>query len=275
MTENSFLPTLEFLEDISKRQWSSIVEYAIAFSEVVPLFHSTTNSEWICLNSESELLDTKFGTVAVKKTFDYITQELSPVFVAQNSIQINKKLARKANSIFLYRINGDAEEIILNSNYPSKTIENQTTAPLLDSISRECLLWFDSTSEYFTGFGVLTGSLVELVVDSDGVITSKSDEILSGLIPESVQLCPFTSIQVINETSTLTPYVSIQFSTRVEYLNENPEFNPNILFLFSVDGNNDTLVSFAKQYPEKQENPIVYDNIIIDINWVSEEIVII
>lgn len=269
----NLLPTIEFLENVSRTQWTTDTSYAIAFSTAPYRFFSTTNSEWVCLNSESELLGSKFGTASIKTNFNSSRPDSSPALLSFNDLKIPVKSVKNAQSVFLYRNDGQTEEIILNANF-SKSGDNQTSAPLLDCFSRECMSWFSSEADYFIGFGSMSSSLSELIVNDDGVIISKSEDILSSLIPESTQSCPYTSIQIINTVSSLTPYVTIQFSTGVEYINTESTPNPNIIFLFSVKNSN-SLVSFAGQYTAPQLTELSYSSIETKIYWQNQEVTII
>ncbi|HET8686504.1 MAG TPA: hypothetical protein VFM18_07545, partial [Methanosarcina sp.] len=170
----SLLPTDDFLRYVANKQWGSEASFGVGFSTITPLFYSTTNSEWLCLNSESEFLTSPQGTAAIKNPFSYTRPESSPVFVALDDISVKPQQIRGAKSLFLFRSVGTKSEVITVSNYAKSNTENATTAPPLDCFSRECLSWFSSTSEYFFGFGNLTGSLNELIVDDNGIILTKS-----------------------------------------------------------------------------------------------------
>jgi hypothetical protein len=268
----SLLPTVEFLELVAKKQWDSTVGYGLGVSTIIPLFHSTTNSEWLCLNSESEFLESPKGTISIKNPFAYTRPESSPVYISYSDISIPKNKINGAKSLFLFRIGDDGNEIVTISNYDKKP-DNVTTAPPLDCFSRECLTWFSSDVDWFTGFGVSSQSLASFVVDDDGIILSKSSDILSGVIPGSVTTVDYTNIQVINTVSTLTPWVEIQLSTGVQY--SGGDDKANILFLFSVDKDNDSLVAFAHGYTAPVSSLVLYDTIVTDISFSSENIVII
>lgn len=268
----SLLPTVEFLEYVAKKQWDSSASYGLGISTIVPLFHSTTNSEWLCLNSEVEFLMTPLGTAAIKNPFSYTRPESSPVYVSYGDITIPSNKISKAKSLFLFRIGENGNEIITVSNY-DKTDKNVTTAPPLDCFSRECMTWFSSDVDWFTGFGISSQSLASFVVDDNGIILSKSSDILAGVIPESVTTVDYTNIQVINTVSELTPWVSMQLSTGVQYVGGDDN-KANILFLYSVDKDNDSLVAFAHGYTA----PIIsssYDIIVTNVSFNPEDIVII
>lgn len=269
----SLLPTVEFLDAIAHTQWRTDADYIIAFSTVPAQFYSTTNSEWICLNSESELLSSRFGTALIESNFSYTRPESSPTLIASNEINIPDKQLNSARSLFLYRSDGETEEIIFNSNF-SRNGRNQTTAPLLDCFSRECMSWFPSSSDYFIGFGSLAGSLTELIVSEDGVIINKSEEILSGLIEGSTQAIAHSSIQFTAAT-TETPFVLIQFGSDVEYIDIDNEStpDPNILFLFSTQ-ENDSLVCFAYKYTAPQATSLTYDSIGTKVSFYQDIIII-
>jgi hypothetical protein len=49
----------------------------------------------------------------------------------------------------------------------------------------------------------------------------------------------------------------------------------NILFLYSVDKDNDSLVAFAYGYTAPVKNNMYYDRIILDVLFADDEIVII
>lgn len=272
----SMLPTVEFLEFITKKQWDSNVSYGVGISKIIPRFHSTTSSEWICLNSESEFLQSPIGTVSIKNPLSYTRPESSPVYVAyeDESIIIPATKLSRAKSLFLFRIREENNEVITVSNY-DKTGKNVTTAPPLDCFSRECLTWFSSDVEWFTGFGSSSQSLASLVVGDNGIILSKSNDILAGVIPDSVTTVDYTNIQVVNTISTLTPWVSIQLSTGVEFVNiEGENSDANILFLYSVNSNSDSLVAFAYGYTSPINSYLAYDRIETQIYFDSSEIII-
>jgi hypothetical protein len=174
----------------------------------------------------------------------------------------------------LFRIDEDGiNEVITVSNYDKKD-RNVTTAPPLDCFSRECLTWFSSDVDWFTGFGVSSQSLASFIVDDNGIILSKSSDILSGLITKSVTTVDYTNIQVTNTTSEATPWVSVQLSTGVQYMGTEDD-KANILFLFSVDKDGDSLVAFAHGYTAPILQDIGYDNIEAQIYFDNSEIIII
>jgi len=267
----SLLPTVDFLEYIAKKQWETEASYGVGFSTIPPLFYSTTNSEWLCLNSESEFLESPQGTAAIKNPFSYTRPESSPVLVSFNDLSIPSNKIVKAKSLFLFRIGDNGSEVISVSNY-DKNPDNITTAPLLDCFSRECLSWFSSDVDWFTGFGYSSQTLISLIVNNEGVITVKSDDILRGIIDNSTTEIPHTNIQILGSVSTLSPWVSIQLSTGVSLINT--EDKANILFLYSVDKNNDSLVSFAYGYTSPEGQGINYDKIVTQVSFNSEIIII-
>jgi hypothetical protein len=270
----SLLPTVEFLELVGKKQWDSTVSYGLGISTIVPMFHSTTNSEWLCLNSEAEFLNSPIGTVSIKNPFAYTRPESSPVYVGYNDISIPSTKANKAKSLYLFRIDEDGiNEVIMVSNYDKKD-RNVTTAPPLDCFSRECLTWFSSDVDWFTGFGVTSQSLASFVVDDNGIILTKSSDILAGVIPESVTTVDYTNIQVVNTVSTFTPWVSIQLSTGVQYMGSEDD-KANILFLFSVDKDDDSLVAFAHGYTAPAKAFTGYNGIETQVYFDKDEIIII
>jgi hypothetical protein len=265
----SLLPTVEFLELVAKKQWDSTVSYGLGISTIVPMFHSTTNSEWLCLNTEAEFLNSPIGTVSIKNPFAYTRPESSPVYVSYSDISIPSAKANKAKSLYLFRIDEDGiNEVIMVSNYDKKD-RNVTTAPPLDCFSRECMTWFSSNVDWFTGFGVSSQSLASFVVDDNGIILTKSSDILAGVIPESVTTVDYTNIQVLNTVSELTPWVSIQLSTGVQYMGSEDD-KANILFLYSVDKDNDSLVAFAHGYTAPIST-VDYNMMITDISFNSED----
>jgi hypothetical protein len=270
----SLLPTVEFLELVGKKQWDSTVSYGLGISTIVPMFHSTTNSEWLCLNSEAEFLNSPIGTVSIKNPFAYTRPESSPVYVGYNDISIPSTKANKAKSLYLFRIDEDGiNEVITVSNYDKKD-RNVTTAPPLDCFSRECMTWFSSDVDWFTGFGVSSQSLASFVVNDNGIILSKSSDILAGVIPESVTTVDYTNIQVVNTVSTFTPWVSIQLSTGVQYMGSEDD-KANILFLFSVDKDDDSLVAFAHGYTAPAKAFTGYNGIETRVYFDKDEIIII
>jgi hypothetical protein len=269
----SMLPTVEFLELVAKKQWDSTVSYGLGISTIVPMFHSTTNSEWLCLNTEAEFLNSPIGTVSIKNPFAYTRPESSPVYVGYNDISIPSAKANKAKSLYLFRIDEDGiNEVIMVSNYDKKP-DNVTTAPPLDCFSRECMTWFSSDVDWFTGFGVSSQSLASFVVDDNGIILTKSSDILSGVIPESVTTVDYTNIQVINTVSKSSPWVSIQLSTGVQFLNSASD-DINLLFVYSVDKDNDSLVAFAYGYTTPITSSLEYDLIESQVYFDKNEIII-
>ena len=267
------LPTLEFLELVAKKQWDSSASYGLGISTIVPMFHSTTNSEWLCLNTEAEFLEAPIGTISIKNPFAYTRPESSPVYIGYNDISIPSAKANKAKSLYLFRIDEDGKnEVIMVSNYDKKD-QNVTTAPPIDCFSRECMTWFSSDVDWFTGFGVTSQSLASFVVDDNGIILTKSSDLLSGLITKSVTTVDYTNIQVVNTVSTFTPWVSMQLSTGVQYVGGDDN-KANIMFLYSVDKDNDSLVAFAYGYTAPIST-ISYDIMVTDVSFNSEDIIII
>jgi hypothetical protein len=112
------------------------------------------------------------------------------------------------------------------------------------------------------------------VVDDNGIILTKSSDILAGVIPESVTTVDYTNIQVVNTVSTFTPWVSIQLSTGVQYMGSEDD-KANILFLFSVDKDDDSLVAFAYGYTAPGKQGFLYDIIETQIYFDTSEIIII
>jgi len=237
----SLLPTVDFLEYIAKKQWGSEASYGVGFSPIIPEFYSTTNSEWLCLNSESEFLTSSLGTKSIKTPFGYTRPESSPVLVSFKNLSIPLNKIAKAKSLFLFRIGDNGNEVISVSNY-DKNSDNTTTAPPLDCFSRECLSWFSSDNDWFTGFGNFSGSLSDLILDKEGVIITKSEDIINSLNYSTTQAISHTSIDFY-EPTTLAPYAFIRFGTGVIF---EPQPDINTVFLFTVNGD-DSLVSFAHQ----------------------------
>lgn len=262
----SLLPTVDFLEYIAKKQWETEASYGVGFSTIPPLFYSTTNSEWLCLNSESEFLESPQGTAAIKNPFSYTRPESSPVFIALNDLRVKPTQIKNAKSLFLFRSIGTKTEVITVSNY-DKNPDNTTTAPPLDCFSRECLTWFSSGVDWFIGFGNLSGSLKKLVVDNDGVTVNKSEDILDGLNHSTIQLISHTSIDIYSPT-TITPYAFIEFGTGAII---QPQTDINTMFLFTVNGE-DSLVGFAHQ--NLGANPI-NATIELAISYQSTDIIIV
>jgi hypothetical protein len=266
----SLLPTVEFLELVANKQWGTQNNYGLGFSTITPLFGSTTNSEWLCFNSESEFLESPRGTVSIKNPFAYTRLESSPVYVGHSDISMSKDKINGAKSLFLFRIGDDGNEVITVSNY-DKSDKNVTTAPPIDCFSRECLTWFSGDVDWFIGFGVSSQSLASFVVDDNGIILSKSGDILSGVISKSVTTIDYTNIQVLNTTSELSPWVSIQLSTGIQYMGTEDD-KANILFIYSVDKDDDSLVAFAHGYT----SPTIqsYDRITTEVSFNSGIIII-
>ena len=265
----SLLPTVEFMEYVARKQWDSGLDYVLGLSEVVPTFHSTTNSEWVCLNSESEFLESPLGTFPIKNPFSYTRPESSPVFVALNDISIPKNKVGNAKSLFLYRIIDNDFEVVSVANYDKS---NVTTAPPLDCFTRECLTWFSSDVDWFSGFAVSSQSLAPFIVGDDGIVLSKSEDILAGIIESSTAVIPHTNIQILNTISELTPWVSIQLSTGASLIDT--EEKASILFLYSVDKDNDSLVSFAHGFTTPVGQGLSYDRILTEVSFTSETIII-
>ncbi|MFM6411899.1 MAG: hypothetical protein ACKPFG_08835 [Planktothrix sp.] len=193
------------------------------------------------------------------------------MFVALNDLRVKPTQIKNAKSLFLFRIGDNGNEVISVSNY-DKNSDNTTTAPPLDCFSRECLSWFSSDNDWFTGFGYDSQTLTSLIVNNEGFITVKSDDILRGIIDNSTTEIPHTNIQILGSVSTLSPWVSIQLSTGVSLINT--EDKANILFLYSVDKNNDSLVSFAYGYTSPVGQGINYDKIVTQVSFNSEIIII-
>ena len=265
----SLLPTVEFLEAIAQKQWSTDADYGVGFSTTPARFFSTTNSEWLCLNSESEFLEAPLGTISIKNPFAYTRPESSPVFVAFNNLSIPTGKINGSESLFLFREIDGEQQILLASNYDKKP-ENITTAPPIDCFSRECLSWFPTTTEYYIGFGTTTGSITHLIVDEDGVVTTKSEDLLEFIIPFSTKPCPHSSIQVTGTVTTETPFVTLQLSTVVEYVYTETTPTTNLLFLYGSD----SVVSFCYQFTSPQLN-VIYDKLVTEISWNNTDIVII
>lgn len=263
----SLLPTVEFLEAIAQKQWSTDVDYGVGFSTTPARFFSTTNSEWLCLNSESEFLEAPLGTISIKNPFAYTRPESSPVFVAFNNLSIPTGKINSSESLFLFREIDGEQQILLASNYDKKP-ENITTAPPIDCFSRECLSWFSSDIDWFIGFGNLSNSIDKFIVDDNGIIISKSNNIINSVIEESILECGHSSIQVIGSVSTLSPFVTIQLATSVEYTGNDAV---DILFLY----NSDDIVAFAYQFTEPQTLNVEYGILETTIGWYNEDVVII
>lgn len=265
----SLLPTIEFLELVAKKQWDSSASYGLGISTIVPMFHSTTNSEWLCLNTEAEFLEAPIGTISIKNPFAYTRPESSPVYVGYNdSVKIDKNKINKAKSLFLFRIGDEQNEIITVSNY-DKTDRNVTTAPPLDCFSRECLTWFSSDVDWFTGFGTLSGSLSELIVEDNGIVTNKSEDILTNLIPFSTKPVYYSNIS-FSTVTTLSPFVTIKFASEVEYVKTESTPDYNVLFLY----NSDSLVAFAGDIVSKSES-FYSESLKTKVYFDSQEIIII
>jgi hypothetical protein len=84
----------------------------------------------------------------------------------------------------------------------------------------------------------------------------------------------YTNIQVVNTVSTFTPWVSIQLSTGVQYMGSEDD-KANILFLYSVDKDNDSLVAFAYGYTTPQKSSLYYDRIESEIYFDCNKTIII
>lgn len=262
----SLLPTLEFLELVGKKQWDSTVSYGLGISTIVTRFHSTTNSEWLCLNTEAEFLESPIGTISIKNPFAYTRPESSPVYVGYNDISIPPAKANKAKSLYLFRIDEDGKnEVIMVSNYDKKP-DNVTSAPPIDCFSRECLTWFSSDVDWFIGFGNLSGSLDEIIDSENGIISEKSSSIINSKI-ESFPI-NYSNIQIVGSVSTLSPFVVIQLSTGVQY---NEPLSHDIMFLY----NSDDIVSFAHQFDDMQSE--IANNMIIltEVSWSSNDGIVI
>jgi hypothetical protein len=268
----SLLPTVEFLELVAKKQWDSTVSYGLGISTIVPMFHSTTNSEWLCLNTEAEFLNSPIGTVSIKNPFAYTRPESSPVYIGYNDISIPSTKVNKAKSLYLFRIDEDGKnEVIMVSNYDKKP-DNVTTAPPLDCFSRECLTWFSSDVDWFFGFGNMGSSFTELATSDSIVITDKSSDILLTVVNSS-KIPPETIFA--DTPSETSPFVSVEIGTQVYYQASAPDYtNINSVFLFSVNDKNDSVVAFSSYYTSPKSS-IDYESLIVDVSWDSTEIIII
>jgi len=102
----SLLPTIEFLEQIASVQFGTESSYGVGLSKLKPEFFSTTNSEWLCLNSESEFLTSSIKNIKIKNPFEYSRNNSSPVHIAVNELSVKSNVLSDTNSIFLYRLNG-------------------------------------------------------------------------------------------------------------------------------------------------------------------------
>ena len=265
----SLLPTIEFLELVAKKQWDSSASYGLGISTIVPMFHSTTNSEWLCLNTEAEFLEAPIGTISIKNPFAYTRPESSPVYVGYNDVSISSTKANKAKSLYLFRIDEDGKnEVIMVSNYDKKP-DNVTSAPPIDCFSRECLTWFSSDVDWFTGFGTLSGSLSELIVEDNGIVTNKSEDILTNLIPFSTKPVYYSNIS-FSTVTTLSPFVTIKFASEVEYVKTESTPDYNVLFLY----NSDSLVAFAGDIVSKSES-FYSESLKTKVYFDSQEIIII
>lgn len=263
----SLLPTIEFLEQIASIQLGTDVSYGVGFSTITPLFYSTTNSEWLCLNSEAEFLKSPQGTAAIKNPFDYARPESSPVFVALDDITISSNKLNRAKSLFLFRLDGTNKEILTVSNY-SRLSDNITTAPPLDCFSRECLTWFSSSVDWFMGLG-LNESLETITDGVNFAIVNKSEDLINSIVTSSSKI-PATLIESINIPSSNSPYVSIGFGSGIQYSGD----GINTLFLYSVDTNNDSLVAFADNFDSNQTS-VYFSFIEVEFSFSPNNIVVI
>lgn len=261
----TLLPTIEFLEYVNAQQMRDL---EIGFSPIIPQFFSSTNSEWLCLDSSSEFLKSPTQKIKIDSSkTELINDQALYLFSADG-----KTIKKTAKSAFLCRSTGTQKEVLLIGNFTPNG-KNQTTAPPLDGFSRQCLSWFSSEVDYFIGFGSIATSLQLIEHEGDAIATSKSEDILEGLIPQSTQPCPYTSIQVVNAVSTNSPYVTIQFSTGVEYIATESTPSFNVMFLFTVE-DDDSLVSFAHYFTSPQ-SVITYDKIKTTVHWDTQKVIII
>lgn len=273
----SLLPTTDFLNDIAHRQWATESDYFIGFSPVQLNFFSSANSEVICLNSESELLSSEYGAIKLSNPFAHSRPELSPIL---SVYQKGKYLAlsQKPTSFFLYRLEEDkTKSVILASNVKDNP-EDTTEAPPLDCFSRECMTWFSSDTDYFIGFSSYSDNLSGIGSIADGssiAATTPSSDILSNLIDYSTASISHTSIQVVNTASMIEPFVRIQFCTGVQYSVTSTSPDPNILLLYGVNSQNDSLVSFVHDFGSKTSGDILLGAVTVEISWNPENIVII
>jgi hypothetical protein len=275
----SLLPTVEFLETIPKRQWSTENDYYVSFSPIDPIFHFSENDEVICLGSESDFLESSYGDAKIKNPFAYTRPESSPVLSVYQTVRIlNPK--QKPKSSFLYRkkTDGSKEVILVSDSIPSPSKSSDTNAieaPLSDSFARECLSWFDSSADYFIGFGSISGD-VGTIADGDSIaIISKSEDILAGAIDFSTASIPYTNIQVVNTVSALTPFVKIEMCTGVEYTQSGTSPNPSFLFLYTVNSSSESVVSFLHDFKEQVTKDMLYGEVTTSISWSPQDIVII
>jgi hypothetical protein len=267
----SLLPTVEFLELVAKKQWDSTVSYGLGVSTIVPMFHSTTNSEWLCLNSESEFLTSPQGTVSIKNPFAYTRPESSPVYISYSDISIPKNKINGAKSLFLFRIDEDGKnEVITVSNY-DKTDKNVTTAPPIDCFSRECLTWFSSDVDWFFGFGVTESNLGTLANESDIISLSSSKDIATTIVSSSK--IPIDAFGFSPPTQT-SPFVTVILGTSVFYESSSPDYvDVNLLFVYSINKDNESLSAFVGQYDSPVSN-VDYEEMKIIISWLDHDIII-
>lgn len=241
--------------------WNRVFNYC----PIIFLDNSTTNPqpEWLCTNLEVEFLEAPLGTEAFKTaSFGYTRVETSPVFVAFDDISIDKGIASKTKSLFLFRI-GTASEIITVSNY-DKEEDNMTTAPPIDGFSRECLSWFSSDVDWLIGFGTISNSITSLIVEQDGIITTKSADLLDSIIPESTRVCNHSLIQISGSTTTETPFVTVSFETAIEFSSTLPSPS-NLVFLY----NSESTVALCAYFTA----PITafsYNKLETEIRWDSD-----
>jgi hypothetical protein len=254
---------VEFLELVAKKQWDSTVSYGLGVSTIVPMFHSTTNSEWLCLNSESEFLTSPQGTVSIKNPFAYTRPESSPVYISYSDISIPKNKINGAKSLFLFRIGEGGNEVVTVSNYDKKP-DNVTTAPPLDCFSRECMTWFNTNNDWYIGLGLNDNSISTLLNNGSVIVDDSSKNILNDIITSSSIIAPST-VELLELPSTDSPYVSIYFGGGIIYKGD----EINTLFLYSVD-DNDSLVAFAGQFTNNQTS-VSYGFLEVEIGFQSSQ----
>lgn len=256
ITFASLLPTVEFLEYIANRQSEGL---EVGVSPVFPVFYSSSNNEWICLNSESEFLSSPSQKVG-KTTAQLVDSSAMFVFSADG------KLSRSSpKSVFSCRNSGSNREVLWVTNF-DRVEEKQTTAPLIDCFSRECLSWFDTAADWFIGLGYQS-SLPSLIADDDGVITGSSSDILNSIITSSPKISS-TLIELSSLPSSDSPFVSVCFGSGVRYQGD----AVNTLFLYSVDGD-DSVVAFASQFDNGQTS-VSFAFLEVEISFNKDVIII-
>lgn len=106
----TLLPTVEFLEYVNAQQMKDL---EIGFGTAIPRFYSSTNSEWICLNSVSEFAN--LPTYPIKNSTTKTELTSDALFLFSSTAKTTKTLGQ-SKSVFLCRNTEGEKDILLISN---------------------------------------------------------------------------------------------------------------------------------------------------------------